>query len=176
MEISLKVTIDLTERLEAALSGLVCCYASDKRLDAMKRVPREDATEAAQAAPAVEVAQSPAPQNPAPVSAQKAEPAKPQTEAEAFAQWQSPATVSDDVLRTYMDNTFKQIVGEDWETTTDPESITTKRKLTQIFKQQAGELGAAKPSALPQDKRQEFIRRLNSITRDDNGNLIVMPF
>jgi hypothetical protein len=81
-------------------------------------------------------------------------------------------------IREAMHKTRLRIEGEDYKTNTDGEAYKRyHRQLTGAFKNIASTLGAEKPSALPPDKREDFIRQCEELTVSESGNLEVpLPF
>ena len=103
-------------------------------------------------------------------------PEKPQTRAEA--EERQPAKCSDENLRAHMDARFRALIGDDWETRVDSDADAKKRQrqITAAFKSIAAQLGAVKPTLLPQSKREEFISEIMNITVGDDGDIQIMPF
>ncbi len=77
-------------------------------------------------------------------------------------------------IRAAMDRTRKRIEGENYKEKTDSEGYKKwHRALTAWFMKIANELGAARPSALPDsDSRAKFIASCEAVTVSDNGELI----
>ena len=174
MEIKLNVEIDFSERVENFLTRLFGAEANAPALrdvdPAPAPAPAADQAPAPQAAEAAETGDMPFDKEIAPEAAKEAKPEPKLKEGEVV-------RYSDEHLRTEMDYTFRQVVGEDWETA-QGDKLVKKRRVTALFKQIAGELGApeSKPTRLPKEKRQEFIDRIKNIVTGEDGVPYVMPF
>lgn len=81
-------------------------------------------------------------------------------------------------IREAMHRTRQRIEGENYKTNTDGEAYQRyHRQLTGAFKNIAATLGAEKPSALPPDKRLDFIRQCDELSLSADGNLVTpLPF
>ncbi len=180
MEIKLNVEIDFSERVENFLTRL---FGAERPAPALRDVdpapapaPVDSVDSEAPVAPspAAEAGDMPFDKEIAPEAAKEAKP-KPKPEPEL--KEGEVVRYSDEHLRTEMDYTFRQVVGEDWETA-QGDKLVKKRRVTALFKQIAGELGApeSKPTRLPKEKRQEFIDRIKNIVTGEDGVPYVMPF
>lgn len=85
---------------------------------------------------------------------------------------------SDETLRAHMDARFRALIGDDWENavSSDPEAKKKQRQITNCFKQIAGNLGALKPTLLPQGLRHKFVEEIKNITFGDDGEIQILPF
>lgn len=172
MEIKVNVQVDLSERTERFLSALL---GEIRETPATETPEKPEKTEKPEKPEKPEIPETPEKSEPA----EKSEKSEKSEVSEQPAQPEKPKEIcSDEVLRAYMDNIFKSLIGDDWETVvqTDPAMKQRQRVATQYFKKIAAELGAAKPTALPQSKRPEFIEKLLNITLDDNGEVSYLPF
>lgn len=99
--------------------------------------------------------------------------AKPET-----AQAEAPKALTEEDIRKAMHEARQRIEGEDYKEHTDSEAYKKYHKqLTAQFKNIAAELGADKPSLLPEDKRASFISSCKELTVLDDGTIgVVVPF
>lgn len=83
-----------------------------------------------------------------------------------------------DAVKLIESGADRALIGDDWETRVDSDADAKKRQrqITAAFKQIAAQLGAVKPTLLPQSKREEFISEIMNITVGDDGNILIMPF
>ena len=175
MEIKVNVQVDLSERAERFLSALLGeiretpATGTPEKPEKTGKPGKSEKPEIPETSEKSEPAEKSEKSEKSEVSEQPVQPEKPEKPKEIC---------SDEVLRAYMDNIFKSLIGDDWETVvqTDPMMKQRQRVATQYFKKIAAELGAAKPTALPQSKRPEFIEKLLNITLDDNGEVSYLPF
>lgn len=99
----------------------------------------------------------------------KAEEAAPKDEGQAEAE-QKPLTAED--VRAAMHKTRQRIEGEDYKENTDGEAYKKYHKaLTAQFKNIAALLGADKPSALPTDKIESFIKQCDELQILKDGTI-----
>lgn len=99
-----------------------------------------------------------------------AEPAKP-VEAAAPAEPEKTVPTTADV-RAAMDRCRKRIEGDGYATDTKSEGYTKyHKKLTAKFKEVSVFLGADKPSALPEDKRSQFIEEVDKLDLMEDGTI-----
>lgn len=104
------------------------------------------------------------------------EPAKP-VEASAEPEAAAPAEPEKTVpttadVRAAMDRCRKRIEGEGYATDTKSEGYTKyHKKLTAKFKAVSVFLGADKPSALPEDKRSQFIEEVDKLDLMEDGTI-----
>ncbi len=177
MEIKLNVEIDFSERVENFLTRLFGAEANAPALWDVDPAPAPapvDSEATVAPSPSAETGDMPFDKEIAPEAAKEAKPEpKPKPELKEG----EVVRYSDEHLRTEMDYTFRQVVGEDWETA-QGDKLVKKRRVTALFKQIAGELGApeSKPTRLPKEKRQEFIDRIKNIVTGEDGVPYVMPF
>lgn len=105
-----------------------------------------------------------------------AEPAKPveaaaEPEAAAPAEPEKTVPTTADV-RAAMDRCRKRIEGDGYATDTKSEGYTKyHKKLTAKFKEVSVFLGADKPSALPEDKRSQFIEEVDKLDLMEDGTI-----
>ena len=110
-------------------------------------------------------------EEPTPVEAPaEAKPEMPQAEA--------PKALTEEDIRKAMHEARQRIEGEDYREHTDSEAYKKyHRQLTAQFKNIAAELGADKPSLLPEDKRASFISSCEELKVLDDGTIgVVVPF
>ena len=104
------------------------------------------------------------------------EPAKPveaaaEHEAAAHAEPEKTVPTTADV-RAAMDRCRKRIEGDGYATDTKSEGYTKyHKKLTAKFKEVSVFLGADKPSALPEDKRSQFIEEVDKLDLMEDGTI-----
>jgi len=116
---------------------------------------------------------------PAPVEekpARKPRKSKSDTEAPepAPAEDEKPKELTEEDVRAAMHRTRTRIEGEDYKENTDGEKYKKYHKqLTANFKNISALLGADKPSALPADKRESFIKQCDELVVDDDGTITV---
>lgn len=133
--------------------------------------------------PVVAASLEPAPEAvPAPVEekpARKPRKAKEEpTESEAHTeesqapQDNTPKELTEEDVRAAMHRTRTRIEGEDYKENTDGEKYQKYHKqLTANFKNISALLGADKPSALPADKRESFIKQCDELVIGDDGTI-----
>lgn len=138
--------------------------------------------EAASLEPAPEAAPAPIDEKPAlkprksksDTAAPEAAPAS-ETEAEpeaASAEDEKPKELTEEDVRAAMHRTRTRIEGEDYKENTDGEKYQKYHKqLTANFKNISALLGADKPSALPADKRESFIKQCDELVIGDDGTI-----
>ena len=103
-----------------------------------------------------------------PPAEEPAEPAKP-VEAAAEPEKTVPTTAD---VRAAMDRCRKRIEGDGYATDTKSEGYTKyHKKLTAKFKEVSVFLGADKPSALPEDKRSQFIEEVDKLDLMEDGTI-----
>lgn len=94
------------------------------------------------------------------------QPEPPQQEAEA------PKELTEEDVRAAMHRTRQRIEGEDYKEHTDSEAYQKYHKpLTAQFKNMAALLGADKPSTLPEDKRETFIKQCEELKIMEDGTI-----
>ena len=176
MEIKVNVMIDLSESARSFLSSLAGCMTAPASPLSAFHSPLPPKSDPSIEMPFdAEITQEPEKKEEAkmeqpsalrpPLSGPQAPPAQ-------------PVVATDQVLKDYMDLVFKGLIGDDWRelVNTDQAMKVRRAEITRIFKTIAGELGAVKPTLLPQSKRSEFIERLNNITLGDDGRVQYLPF
>lgn len=129
--------------------------------------PRRGRKNVEQPAPQVEeTAQGEQPTDEAPADA-------PAEEAQAD---QGPKELTEQDIREAMHRTRQRIEGENYKDETDGELYQKyHRQLTSQFKNIAALLGADKPSALPADKREQFIRECDDLIIGEDGTIQSKP-
>ena len=99
------------------------------------------------------------------------EPAEPAKPVEAAAEPEKTVPTTADV-RAAMDRCRKRIEGDGYATDTKSEGYTKyHKKLTAKFKEASVFLGADKPSALPEDKRSQFIEEVDKLDLMEDGTI-----
>ena len=97
------------------------------------------------------------------------EPAEPKAAAPAEPEKTMPTTAD---VRAAMDRCRKRIEGDGYATDTKSEGYTKyHKKLTAKFKEVSVFLGADKPSALPEDKRSQFIEEVDKLDLMEDGTI-----
>lgn len=76
---------------------------------------------------------------------------------------EAPPVADDDALRYWMDQRLTELCGPEWQTSKEQTIIQLRRGCTKAFKEIAQYLGADKPTALPQEKRDAFVGHLQEI-------------
>lgn len=94
------------------------------------------------------------------------------------AQEEAPKALTEEDVRRAMHEARQRIEGEDYKEHTDSDAYKKYHKqLTAQFKNIAAELGAEKPSLLPEDQRAAFIHSCKELTILDDGTIgVVVPF
>ena len=94
------------------------------------------------------------------------------------AQEEAPKALTEEDVRRAMHEARQRIEGEDYKEHTDSEAYKKYHKqLTAQFKNIAAELGAEKPSLLPEDQRASFIHSCKELTILEDGTIgVVVPF
>ena len=109
----------------------------------------------------------------APEPAANAEVAQDTTEAAPA----GPKELSEQDIREAMHRTRQRIEGEDYKNNTDSEGYKKYHKqLTATFKNIAALLGSDKPSTLPADKRELFIKQCDKLIVKDGEIITEAPF
>jgi len=89
---------------------------------------------------------------------------------------QAPKELTEQDIREAMHRTRQRIEGENYKDETDGELYQKyHRQLTSQFKNIAALLGADKPSALPADKREQFIRECDDLIIGEDGTIQSKP-
>lgn len=89
---------------------------------------------------------------------------------------QGPKELTEQDIREAMRRTRQRIEGENYKDETDGELYQKyHRQLTSQFKNIAALLGADKPSALPADKREQFIRECDDLIIGEDGTIQSKP-
>lgn len=85
---------------------------------------------------------------------------------------EKPKELTEEDVRAAMHRTRTRIEGEDYKENTDGEKYQKyHRQLTANFKNISALLGADKPSALPADKRESFIKQCDELVIGDDGTI-----
>ena len=127
--------------------------------------------------PVVAASSEPAPEAaPAPVEEKPAcKPRKSKSDtaaSEAPAEDEKPKELTEEDVRAAMHRTRTRIEGEDYKENTDGEKYQKYHKqLTANFKNISALLGADKPSSLPADKRESFIKQCDELVIGDDGTI-----
>lgn len=154
--INVKVEVDLSTATAELLRSLFTPVA---QATTTTRKPRKKAEEA----PAEEAA--PAPEAPAPEEA----PAPAEAAPAPAPKEELPIIPSEEDVRQAMYKTRARIEGEDWKEKTSEGYKKHHKALTELFIKMATALGSERPSALPMDKRKEFIDGCESIKVGEDG-------
>ena len=125
---------------------------------------------AASSEPAPEAAPAPVEEKPAcKPRKSKSDTAAPEP---APAEDEKPKELTEEDVRAAMHRTRTRIEGEDYKENTDGEKYQKYHKqLTANFKNISALLGADKPSALPADKRESFIKQCDELVIGDDGTI-----
>lgn len=92
---------------------------------------------------------------------------------------QEPGTdkpYTDQELRDFMDMAISRLAGNDWRENKDPKAVAIRKRCATLFKQIASSLGAERPTMLPDEKRPQFVKGLESITLNSEGMPEWVPF
>ena len=77
---------------------------------------------------------------------------------------EAPGLVADDdALRYWMDQRIEELAGPKWMVSKEPSVLQIRRNCAKVFKEIARFLGAEKPTALPQEKRDAFVGHLREV-------------
>ncbi len=161
-QINVQVSIGVTHELTALVAAILAKTPAAIAPQAVETIPTMPE-------PAAPTAPAPAPEVPAEEPQQPEQPQQPQEPA--------PPTAED--VRAAMHRARQRIEGEDYKDNTQSEAYKRyHRQLTAEFKNIAALLGAEKPSALPEDKRAQFIAQCDELGILDNGTIGVsnLPF
>lgn len=184
-DLNINVLIGVTSQLATLLSALI--QSQPQPQSQPTQLPSAETPTPMQTpapAPTLEVAESDKPRRPrrakAETSAEAPQPETPATEPEPAPapepEKEQPAkelTAAD--VREAMHRTRQRFEGDDYRENTDSEAYKKHHKsLTGMFKQIAAVLGADKPSALPAEKRAQFIAECDALILDERG-LIAPP-
>ena len=139
----IRLTLDLSGRLEAAIDRLCSALTSGTGLQSARPAVTE-----------------PAPQEPTPEPAGET---APEAEAPRPAEKTANLYPDDEEMRQHMDICISKFAGNGWKDSKDKRTLAIKRGCTSAFKEIAKWLGADKPTALEGEKRLEFVKRLGEI-------------
>ena len=164
LEITVHVNLGVTPELTALVNAIL-----HKETQPVVAASLEPAPEAAPAPVEEKPARKP--------SKSKSDTAAPEpapaSEAEAApAEDEKPKELTEEDVRAAMHRTRTRIEGEDYKENTDGEKYQKyHRQLTANFKNISALLGADKPSALPADKRESFIKQCDELVIGDDGTI-----
>ena len=164
LEITVHVNLGVTPELTALVNAIL-----HKETQPVVAASLEPAPEAAPAPVEEKPARKP--------SKSKSDTAAPEpapaSEAEAApAEDEKPKELTEEDVRAAMHRTRTRIEGEDYKENTDGEKYQKyHRQLTANFKIISALLGADKPSALPADKRESFIKQCDELVIGDDGTI-----
>lgn len=191
-DLNINVLIGVTSQLATFLSALI---QSQPQSQPMQLLSAETPTPMQTPAPAptLEAAESDKPrrtrrakaETPAEAPQPEPEPETPAAEPEPSPEPEAPAEqpekeqpakeLTAEDVREAMHRTRQRFEGNDYRENTDSEAYKKHHKsLTGMFKQIAAVLGAEKPSALPAEKRAQFIAECDALILDERG-LIAPP-
>ena len=164
LEITVHVNLGVTPELTALVNAIL-----HKETQPVVAASLEPAPEAAPAPVEEKPARKPrksksdtAAPEPAPASEAEAAPAEDE----------KPKELTEEDVRAAMHRTRTRIEGEDYKENTDGEKYQKyHRQLTANFKNISALLGADKPSALPADKRESFIKQCDELVIGDDGTI-----
>lgn len=164
LEITVHVNLGVTPELTALVNAIL-----HKETQPVVAASLEPAPEAAPAPVEEKPARKPrksksdtAAPEPAPASEAEAAPAEDE----------KPKELTEEDVRAAMHRTRTRIEGEDYKENTDGEKYQKYHKqLTANFKNISALLGADKPSALPADKRESFIKQCDELVIGDDGTI-----
>lgn len=98
-------------------------------------------------------------------------------EKRAEAQDEPVVTLTEEDVRAAMDRTRKRIEGEDYKNNTSGDGYKLyHRKLTTQFKNIASSLGSDKPSTLPAEQREAFIKACEELHVENGEIAVTLPF
>ena len=168
LEITVHVNLGVTPELTALINAIL-----HKETQPVVAASLEPAPEAAPAPAEEKPARKPrksksdtAAPEPAPASEAEAAPEP------APAEDEKPKELTEEDVRAAMHRTRTRIEGEDYKENTDGEKYQKyHRQLTANFKNISALLGADKPSALPADKRESFIKQCDELVIGDDGTI-----
>ena len=171
MEIKINLEIGMKPHMVSFLERLFGSQPGKPGLPAEPEKPREsDKSEQP-------VSEQPAAEQPAaeqPAAEPAAEPVVPVVPAEQEPGADKPYT--DQELRDFMDMAISRLAGNDWRENKDPKAVAIRKRCATLFKQIAASLGAERPTMLPDEKRQQFVKGLESITLNSGGMPEWLPF
>lgn len=161
------VTALLTKKEPAAIAAPESEQPTDQAPAQTKRArkvktadaPAEESVQAAEAeAPADNDDAAPEEPTPAPESSERKE-------------------LTEQDVRDAMRKTRQRIEGEDYDNNTNSEGYKKyHKKLTAMFKTIAAELGSDKPSTLPADKRESFIKQCDELVAEGDAITTKLPY
>ncbi len=197
MEIGIKVTLDLSDRLHRLAEQLLCGEEEETAMDFAESQTAEASAEAfgliqkTEPEPAPEAkSEEPAPEAKSQESRVKSQEPKPEAKPEprVMPMPEAPAEVAgsnagmpeltDNALVKMLDDFRIQAVGADWKTTDDPRRRRMAATLRTAVSEIARALGAAngRPMNIPKEKRWDFAEKLREIGFDQNGEASWRPF
>ena len=163
LEITVHVNLGVTPELTALVNAIL-----HKETQPVVAASLEPAPEAAPAP----VEEKPV-RKPRKAKEEQPEPEAPVDESQAPAPVEEkPKELTEEDVRAAMHRTRTRIEGEDYKENTDGELYKKYHKqLTANFKNISALLGADKPSALPADKRESFIKQCDELEIGDDGTI-----
>ena len=198
MEIGIKVTLDLSDRLHRLAEQLLCGEEDETAMDFAESQTAEASAEALgliqetepKPAPSAKSeesrvkSQEPKPEEtpkPAPKPEAKPEPRvmpMPEAPAEVAGSNAGMPELDDNALVKMLDDFRIQAVGADWKPTDDPRRRRMAATLRTAVSEIARALGATngRPMNIPKEKRWEFAEKLQEIGFDQNGEASWRPF
>ena len=160
LEITVHVNLGITPELTALVNAILHKVSQPVVAASLEPAPK--------AAPAP-VEEKPASETEAEPEVAPAEDEKPK---ELTEEDEKPKELTEEDVRAAMHRTRTRIEGEDYKENTDGEKYQKYHKqLTASFKNISALLGADKPSALPADKRESFIKQCDELEIGDDGTI-----
>ena len=155
LEITVHVNLGVTPELTALVNAILHKETQPVVAASLEPAPEPAPASEAEAAP-----------EPAPASETEAAPET------APAEDEKPKELTEEDVRAAMHRTRTRIEGEDYKENTDGDKYQKYHKqLTAEFKNISALLGADKPSALPADKRESFIKQCDELVIGDDGTI-----
>ena len=182
MEIGIKVTLDLSDRLHRLAEQLLCGEEDETAMDFAESQTAEASAEALGLIQETEP--KPAPSAKSEESRVKSQEPKPrvmpmpEAPAEVAGSNAGMPELDDNALVKMLDDFRIQAVGADWKTTDDPRRRRMAATLRTAVSEIARALGATngRPMNIPKEKRWEFAEKLQEIGFDQNGEASWRPF
>lgn len=177
LEITVHVNLGVTPELTALVNAIL-----HKETQPVVAASLEPAPEAAPAPVEEKPARKPRKSKSDTAAPEAAPEAAPASEAEAApepapAEDEKPKELTEEDVRAAMHRTRTRIEGEDYKENTDGEKYQKYHKqLTANFKNISALLGADKPSALPADKRESFIKQCDELVIGDGTITTKVPY
>ena len=173
LEITVHVNLGVTPELTALVNAILHKESQPVVAASLEPVP-EAAPAPVEEKPARKPRKSKsdtAAPEPAPASETEAAPEP------ATAEDEKPKELTEEDVRAAMHRTRTRIEGEDYKENTDGEKYQKYHKqLTASFKNISALLGADKPSAIPADKRESFIKQCDELVIGDGTITTKVPY